>query len=154
MHLLGPISSMSRWLTRLRFVKFWGLETEPELRPACLSGYEYKLWGQYPALSDAPGSVVEGAVYHVKTVEHGERGLRHMKQKTTRLILVASAILMGRSPHTMSDIHSNSKGTRRIWVREFLTWGSGWKEWEDLLRWKSLMPRRALTDLDWEDRIL
>ncbi|CDM38409.1 hypothetical protein DTO013E5_9724 [Penicillium roqueforti] len=49
------------------------LETEPELRPARLSGYECKLWGQYPALLDAPDSVIEGAVYHVKTVEHGER---------------------------------------------------------------------------------
>lgn len=50
-----------------------GLETEPELRPARLSGYKCKLWGQYPALLDAPDSVVEGAVYHVQTVEHGER---------------------------------------------------------------------------------
>ncbi|KAJ5664062.1 hypothetical protein N7507_004793 [Penicillium longicatenatum] len=50
-----------------------GLEFEPELRSARLSGYECKLWGQYPALLDAPGSVVEGAVYHVETVEHGER---------------------------------------------------------------------------------
>ncbi|KAJ5987147.1 hypothetical protein N7451_011512 [Penicillium sp. IBT 35674x] len=50
-----------------------GLETEPELRPARLSGYECKLWGQYPALLDAPDSVVEGAVYHVETVEHGKR---------------------------------------------------------------------------------
>ena len=50
-----------------------GLETEPELRPALLVGYVCKLWGQYPALLDAPDSVVEGAVYHVKTVEHGER---------------------------------------------------------------------------------
>ncbi|KAJ5565761.1 hypothetical protein N7535_007399 [Penicillium sp. DV-2018c] len=50
-----------------------GLENEPELRPARLSGYKCKLWGQYPALLDAPDSVVEGAVYHVKTVEHGER---------------------------------------------------------------------------------
>lgn len=49
------------------------LEIEPELRPARLSGYECKSWGQYPALFDAPGSVFEGAVDHVKTVEHGER---------------------------------------------------------------------------------
>lgn len=40
-----------------------GLETEPELRPARLSGYKCKLWGQYPALLDAPDSVVGGAVY-------------------------------------------------------------------------------------------
>ena len=49
------------------------LENEPELRPARVVGYKCKLWGQYPALLDARGSVVEGAVYHVETVEHGER---------------------------------------------------------------------------------
>ena len=49
------------------------LETEPELRPARIVGYKCGLWGQYPALLDARGSVVEGAVYHVETVEHGER---------------------------------------------------------------------------------
>ena len=47
--------------------------SKPELRAARLSDYECKLWGQYPALLDAPGSMVEGAVYHVETVEHGER---------------------------------------------------------------------------------
>ena len=50
-----------------------GLENEPELRPAYILGYECKLWGQYPALLDAPGSVVNGAVYRVQTVEHGGR---------------------------------------------------------------------------------
>ncbi|KAJ6076651.1 hypothetical protein N7499_008632 [Penicillium canescens] len=50
-----------------------GLEIEPELRPARLSGYKCMLRGQYPALLDALDSVVEGAVYHVRTVEHGER---------------------------------------------------------------------------------
>jgi hypothetical protein len=50
-----------------------GLENEPELRLARLSGYKCKLWGQYPALLDALDSVVEGVVYHVKMVEHGER---------------------------------------------------------------------------------
>ncbi|KAJ5918069.1 hypothetical protein N7454_010444 [Penicillium verhagenii] len=50
-----------------------GLETEPELRPAYLSGYKCKLWGQYPAILDCSDSVVEGAVYHVKTVEHGRK---------------------------------------------------------------------------------
>lgn len=29
--------------------------------------------GQCPALLDARDSVVKGAVYHVKTIEHGER---------------------------------------------------------------------------------
>lgn len=49
------------------------LEYEPELRPALIVGYKSKLWGQYPALLDARDSVIEGAVYHVETVEHGER---------------------------------------------------------------------------------
>ncbi|KAH8691936.1 hypothetical protein BGW36DRAFT_303436 [Talaromyces proteolyticus] len=50
-----------------------GLQSDPELRPAYIMGYECKLWGQYPALLDAPGSTIEGAVYHVQTVDHGER---------------------------------------------------------------------------------
>lgn len=49
------------------------LDSEPELRPAYLVGYECKLWGQYPALLDAPGLEVKGAVYNVRTVEEGER---------------------------------------------------------------------------------
>lgn len=50
-----------------------GLKTEPQLRPASITDYECKLWGQYPALLDAPGKVVHGAVYHVETEEHAER---------------------------------------------------------------------------------
>ncbi|KAL1875522.1 hypothetical protein Plec18167_005458 [Paecilomyces lecythidis] len=50
-----------------------GLEREPELRPAYIVGYECKLWGQYPALLDAADSIVEGAAYHVSTVEDGEK---------------------------------------------------------------------------------
>ena len=49
------------------------LEYEPDLRPARIVGYKSKLWGQYPALLDARDSVIEGAVYYVETVEHGER---------------------------------------------------------------------------------
>jgi hypothetical protein len=49
------------------------LQIEPELRPASITGYECKLWGQYPALVDAQDLTVEGAVYHVQTVNHGER---------------------------------------------------------------------------------
>lgn len=51
------------------------LETEPDLRPARVSGYACKLWEPYPALLDAPDSesVVEGAVYHVQTAEHGKK---------------------------------------------------------------------------------
>ncbi|RAH84384.1 hypothetical protein BO86DRAFT_307084 [Aspergillus japonicus CBS 114.51] len=50
-----------------------GLDEKPKLRPAYLLGYDCKMWGQYPALIDAPGSVVHGFVYHVRTVEFGEK---------------------------------------------------------------------------------
>ncbi|KAL4925203.1 uncharacterized protein BDV17DRAFT_272805 [Aspergillus undulatus] len=52
-----------------------GLETTPQLRPAKVTGYECKLWGQYPALLDAVDleSVVEGFVHRVEAVEHAER---------------------------------------------------------------------------------
>ncbi|KAL2820574.1 hypothetical protein BDW59DRAFT_150709 [Aspergillus cavernicola] len=55
-----------------------GLENEPQLRPATITGYECKLWGQYAALLHGPtGSVVHGAVYYVPTVEQGERLARY-----------------------------------------------------------------------------
>ncbi|CRG82977.1 hypothetical protein PISL3812_00325 [Talaromyces islandicus] len=50
-----------------------GLQSGPKFRPASILVYECKLWGPYPALIDAPGLSAEGAVYHVQTVEHGER---------------------------------------------------------------------------------
>lgn len=50
-----------------------GLESDPDFRPAYVKGFKCKLWGQYPALVDTPDSVVEGAVYHVRTVEHGKK---------------------------------------------------------------------------------
>ncbi|GFF37011.1 hypothetical protein IFM51744_03318 [Aspergillus udagawae] len=46
---------------------------EPKLRPAHIVGYECKMWGQYPALLDRPGSVVEGAAYRVHTTQDAER---------------------------------------------------------------------------------
>ena len=50
------------------------LEVLPELRPATVTGYACKLWGQYPALIDgATGANVEGAVYKVATRDHGEK---------------------------------------------------------------------------------
>ncbi|GFF78032.1 hypothetical protein IFM62136_09716 [Aspergillus lentulus] len=49
------------------------LAEEPKLRPAYIVGYECKMWGQYPALVDSPGSVVEGAAYHVRTTQDAER---------------------------------------------------------------------------------
>ncbi|KAE8374949.1 hypothetical protein BDV26DRAFT_295468 [Aspergillus bertholletiae] len=50
-----------------------GLDTGPKLRPATIIGYKCRLWGQYPALLDAPEKIVHGAVYHVETEDHGER---------------------------------------------------------------------------------
>ncbi|OQE32112.1 hypothetical protein PENSTE_c001G08427 [Penicillium steckii] len=50
-----------------------GLETEPEFRPATITGYEIKRWGPYPALLNAPEKVVHGYVYHVESGEDGER---------------------------------------------------------------------------------
>lgn len=47
--------------------------TEPKLRPATITGYECKLWGQYPALLDAPGKDAHGFAYHVETEEHAAR---------------------------------------------------------------------------------
>ncbi|KAE8148878.1 hypothetical protein BDV25DRAFT_10397 [Aspergillus avenaceus] len=49
------------------------LEQEPEFRPAMVSGYRCKMWGQYPALVGAPDAVVKGLVYNVVTREHAER---------------------------------------------------------------------------------
>ncbi|GFF58622.1 conserved hypothetical protein [Aspergillus udagawae] len=49
------------------------LDKEPKLRPAYIMGYECKMWGQYPALLNCPGSVVEGAAYHVHTTRDAER---------------------------------------------------------------------------------
>ncbi|KAL3468101.1 hypothetical protein BJX64DRAFT_246882 [Aspergillus heterothallicus] len=49
------------------------LEHKPFLRPAKISGYECRLWGQYPALLEAPGEVVHGHVYHVATEKYAQR---------------------------------------------------------------------------------
>jgi hypothetical protein len=48
------------------------LETEPQLRPASIIGYECKLWGRHPALLDAPGIVFHGSFYYVKTERQGD----------------------------------------------------------------------------------
>ncbi|KAJ5620715.1 hypothetical protein N7510_004699 [Penicillium lagena] len=88
------------------------LEDEPELRPARISGYTCKLWGQYPALLDASDSTVEGAVYHVQTVKDGER-LATYETSNYRLILVAFAIPIVRSRPKTWDIHSNLEAIRK-----------------------------------------
>jgi hypothetical protein len=49
------------------------------------------------------------------------RGLRHIKSKTTKLTLVASAILIGRSLRTISDIQVSLQGIRIIQAMESLT---------------------------------
>ncbi|PYH40438.1 gamma-glutamylcyclotransferase family protein [Aspergillus saccharolyticus JOP 1030-1] len=49
------------------------LDETPRLRPAYILGYCCKMWGQYPALLDAPGSVVQGAAYHVRTSQDAAR---------------------------------------------------------------------------------
>ncbi|KAL3477185.1 hypothetical protein BJX99DRAFT_127592 [Aspergillus californicus] len=49
------------------------LDSKPELRTASMIGYKCKMWGQYPALVDAPNEVVHGYVYDVETREHAER---------------------------------------------------------------------------------
>ncbi|KAL4804626.1 hypothetical protein BDV18DRAFT_142279 [Aspergillus unguis] len=48
------------------------LDSKPKLRPASIVGYECKLWGQYPALVDAPYKTVHGYVYHVETQEQAQ----------------------------------------------------------------------------------
>ncbi|BCR99616.1 gamma-glutamylcyclotransferase family protein [Aspergillus luchuensis] len=48
-------------------------DQEIDLRPAYVTGYACKLWGQYPALipDDTSSSVVKGVIYRVESVEHG-----------------------------------------------------------------------------------
>lgn len=45
------------------------LEERPVLRPALITGYACKLWGQYPALvqQETPDQSVAGAIYRVRT---------------------------------------------------------------------------------------
>ncbi|PYH73136.1 gamma-glutamylcyclotransferase family protein [Aspergillus vadensis CBS 113365] len=51
------------------------LDPDPkiDLRPAYVTGYACKLWGQYPAIIPAitSSSAVNGVVYRVESVEHG-----------------------------------------------------------------------------------
>lgn len=84
-----------------------GLDEEPILRPAYVEGFECKLWGQYPALVSSgsgsgsaldsssgsgsnPGSVVEGAAYHVQSVKHAER-----LASTRRGVIALRPVLLG-----------------------------------------------------------
>lgn len=49
------------------------LHPPPILRPAEIVSYEKRMWGQYPALLTKADVEVVGSVYHVKTVEEGEK---------------------------------------------------------------------------------
>ncbi|EZF29936.1 hypothetical protein TMEN_2888 [Trichophyton mentagrophytes] len=54
-------------------VQLLHLDKLPDLRPASIKGYKFKLWGPYPALLDDEhddSAVIEGAVYNVESVEH------------------------------------------------------------------------------------
>src|SRR5438034_340656 len=45
-----------------------GLQHRPELIPAKIVGYRYKLWGRYPALQDGPPDAeVRGMAYEVQS---------------------------------------------------------------------------------------
>lgn len=53
------------------------LDERPVLRPALVTGYDCKLWGQYPALLNAEQEMLErsvaGVVYHVRTEEDAKK---------------------------------------------------------------------------------
>lgn len=71
----GPYFFYGSLLDPCMLVEILSLETEPELRPAYIEGFQCKLGGQYPALvvDEMPGSRVEGAVYEVRSVGDGEK---------------------------------------------------------------------------------
>ncbi|KAF3480880.1 uncharacterized protein GIQ15_06227 [Arthroderma uncinatum] len=54
-------------------VELLGLDKKPDLRPAYIKGYKFKLWGPYPALLDDKhddSAIIEGAAFNVATVQH------------------------------------------------------------------------------------
>jgi hypothetical protein len=69
----GPYFFYGTLTDPLMITEILELAEEPKLRPAHIVGYECKMWGQYPALLDSPGSIVEGAAYHVRTTQDAER---------------------------------------------------------------------------------
>ncbi|RHZ69156.1 hypothetical protein CDV55_103947 [Aspergillus turcosus] len=69
----GPYFFYGTLTDPLMITEILNLAEEPQLRPAYIMGYECKMWGQYPALLDSPGSIVEGAAYHVRTTQDAER---------------------------------------------------------------------------------
>lgn len=70
--LTGPHSFYGTLSSPSILAEILGLNEELTLRPAYISDYETILWGQYPALLDARGEVVEGVVYHVQSMKDGE----------------------------------------------------------------------------------
>ncbi|KAM5433798.1 hypothetical protein MferCBS31731_006938 [Microsporum ferrugineum] len=67
-------------------VELLGLDKRPDLRPAYIKGYKFKLWGPYPALLDDKHddtAVIEGAVFNVETVEHARELARYETKNYT-----------------------------------------------------------------------
>jgi len=131
-------------------VEILGLETEPELRPAYLEGFACKLWGQYPALVEVPGSVVEGAVYNVQTVADAQKLADY---ETRNYTLVARDIRYsdGKSPAQQTghvflfdgNPKDLSEGTfdLRVWLKQV-----GRQEALDKLDARKLGKRVSATD--------
>ncbi|KAL2869892.1 gamma-glutamylcyclotransferase family protein [Aspergillus lucknowensis] len=105
-----------------------GLESEASLRlrPAKIIGYECKLWGQYPALVDAPGSIVEGVVYGVQTPQHGvklaEYETGHYRAEPCRIVYTDAngpEQDLGYTLKFVGDERDLSEGTSdlRVWLR-------------------------------------
>jgi gamma-glutamylcyclotransferase (GGCT)/AIG2-like uncharacterized protein YtfP len=78
------------------------LDEEPVLRPASITGYALKLWGQYPALvepEEATDQSVSGAVYHVRT-EEDARKLADYETSNYRPQLCSIRYTDGKEPTT------------------------------------------------------
>lgn len=56
-------------------VKILGLNTGPDLRPALIEGFQYKMWGKYPALlaDQGGGGRIEGVVFEVGSTGDAEK---------------------------------------------------------------------------------
>jgi hypothetical protein len=101
-----------------------GLENKPKLRPASITGYECKLWGQYPALLDAPEKVVHGAVWHVETKEHAKR-LAEYETDNYEAEPCRIDYTDGNEPWRTMVMFSNSSATLEIQVTAPLIWRFG-----------------------------
>ncbi|RAL15446.1 gamma-glutamylcyclotransferase family protein [Aspergillus homomorphus CBS 101889] len=112
-----------------------GLDEQPKLRPAYIMGYKCKMWGQYPAILDEPGSAVKGAVYHVRTTQDAEK----LAAYETGSYRVESC----RIRYTDGEEPADELG----YVFEFVGHPSELNEGEfDLKVWLRRMGRRAVAD--------